>query len=73
MLGRELRLPDLLRNNPPLVEYQAQAEYTQDLIEKLEEIHELLRQQQMDVRQEDNEEPPLFHSGDLVLRQKCAA
>ena len=69
MLGRELRLPDLLMNNPPPVEYQAQAEYTQDLIERLEETHELLRQQQMDVRQEDSEEPPLFQSGDLVLMQ----
>ena len=51
------------------MEYQAQAEYTQDLIERLEGTHELLRQQQRDVRQEDSEEPTLSQSGNLVLMQ----
>ena len=69
MLGRELRLPDLLMNSPPPREYQAQAEYTQDLIDRLAEAHDMLRHKQMDIRQEDSEEPPLFQSGDLVLLQ----
>ena len=29
----------------------------------------MLRHQQIDIRQEDSEEPPLFQSGDLVLMQ----
>ena len=51
------------------MEYQAQAGYTQDLIERLEETHELLQQQQMDARQKNSEEPLLLQSGDLVLIQ----
>ena len=62
-------MPDLLMNSPPPREYQAQAEYTQDLIDRLTEAHDMLRHQQMDIRQEDSEEPPLFQSGDLVLMQ----
>ena len=69
MLGRDLRLPDLLMDSPSPREYQAQAEYPQDLIDKLAEAHEMLRHQQMDIRQEDSEELPLFQSGDLVLMQ----
>lgn len=69
MLGRELRLPDLFMDSPPLREYQAQAEYTQDPINRLAEAHEMLRHQQMDIRQQDSEELPLFQSGDLVLMQ----
>ena len=56
-------------SSPPPREYQAQAEYTQDLIDRLAEAHEMLRHQQMDIRQEDSEEPSLFQSGDLVLMQ----
>ena len=65
MLGRELRLPDLVINSFFLREYNAQAEYNQDLIERLEGAHELLRQQQMDIRLEDSEEPPLFQASGL--------
>ena len=60
MLGHELRLPDLPMNSPPSREYQAQGEYTQDLIDRLAEAHKMLRHQQMDIWQEDSEEPPLF-------------
>ena len=69
MLGRELRLPDLLMNSLPPRKYQAQAEYTQDLIDRLAEAHEMVMHQQMNIRQEDSEESPLFQSGDLVLMQ----
>ena len=69
MLGRELRLPDLLTSNPPPIEHQAHHEYTQELVQRLEEAHDMLREQQMAVRQEDSEEPPLFQTGDLVLLQ----
>ena len=69
MLGRELHLPDLLTSNPPPREHQAHHEYTQELVERLEEAHDMLREQQMVVRQKDGEEPPLFQPGDLVLLQ----
>ena len=69
MLGRELRLPDLLTSNPPPIEHQAHHEYTQELVQRLEEAHDMLREQQMAVRQEDSEEPSLFQTGDLVLLQ----
>ena len=65
MLGRELRLPDLVIISFFLREYNAQAEYNQDLIERLEGAHELLSQQQMEIRQEDSEEPSLFQSSGL--------
>ena len=60
MFGRELRLPDLLMNNPPPSDHQAHSEYVQKVVERLEEAHTLLREQQMAVRQEDSEEPHLF-------------
>ena len=69
MLGRELRLSALLTSNPPSRERQAHHEYTQKLIERLEEVHKMLREQQMAVHQEDSKGPPLFQSGDLVLLQ----
>ena len=69
MLGRELRLPDLLLNNLPPCDYQAHSEYVQEMIERLEEAHTLLWEQQMAIRQEDSEEPSLFQVGDLVLVQ----
>ena len=69
MLGRELRLPDLLMSNPPPSDQQEHSEYVQRLVDRLEEAHALLREQQMTVRQDDGEEPPLFQTGDLVLVQ----
>ena len=60
MLNRELRLPDLLTSNLPPREHQAHHEYTQELIERLEKVHDMLREQQMAVRLEDGDEPPLF-------------
>ena len=60
MLGRELRLSDLLTSNLPPREYQAPHEYMHELIEWLEEAHKMMREQQMAVRQEDSEKPPLF-------------
>ena len=69
MLGWKLRLPDLLTSNPPPIEHQAHHECTQELVQRLEEAHNMLREQQMAVSQEDSEEPPLFQTGDLVLLQ----
>ena len=59
LLDRELRLPDLLMSNPPPSDQQAHSEYVQRIVKRLEEAHALLREQQMAVRQDDGEEPPL--------------
>ena len=58
MLSRELRLPVLLMSNPPPSDQQEHSEYVQRLVDRLEEAHALLREQQMTVRQDDGEEPP---------------
>ena len=74
-LGRGLRFSDLLMNNPPPSDHQAHSEHVQRMVERLAEAHTLLREQQMAVKQEKSEEPPLlspqflFQIGDLVLVQ----
>ena len=69
MLGRELRLLDLLMNNPLLSDQQVHSEYVQKMVERLEEAITLLRKQQMAVRQDDCEKLLLSQTGDLVLVQ----
>ena len=66
ILGQKVRLPDLLMSNPPPRDYQAHSEYVQEMVERIEEAHMLLREQQIAVRQEDSEEPSLFKTGDLI-------
>ena len=66
MLGRELRLPDQLQYLPPPVEASTRNQFVQDVRERLEEAHSLLQDQEVKIRQEDDEEPPLFAVGDLV-------
>ena len=69
VLGRELRLPDLLMSNSPPRTYQARSEYMQEMAERLEKAHKMLREHKLAVRQEDGEEPLLFQNDDLVLAQ----
>ena len=66
MLGRELRLPDQLQYLPPPGGQSTRHQYVQDVHDRLEEAHSLLQEQQLRIRQEDDEEPPLFMTGDLV-------
>ena len=66
MLGRELRLPDQLQYLPPPPEASTRHQYVLDVKSRLEEAHSLLQEQQVKIRQEDDEEPPLFMAGDLV-------
>ena len=65
MMGRELRLPDQLSNSVHQLPMSV-VPYIQDLVGQLKEAHEILREQQMKIREEDLEEPPLFSEGDLV-------
>ena len=66
MLGRELRLPDQLQFHPPPAEVEPQQEYSLRMAERLSAVHEMLREQQKEIRQEDQEEPLLFSPGDMV-------
>jgi hypothetical protein len=66
MLGRELRLPDQLQHQPPPTECQPRAEYVQQMMNTLHQAHDVLSQQQLQIRQENQEEPLLFTEGDLV-------
>jgi transposase InsO family protein len=67
LLGRELRLPDQLVYDPIPRQDQPRHEYVTEMQARLESVHELLREQQVQVRQADQEEPPLYVVGDLVL------
>ncbi|XP_067930873.1 uncharacterized protein [Watersipora subatra] len=66
MMGRELRLPDQL-SVPVATDSRAIQPYVLELANQLEETYEILHERQMKVRIEDEEEPPLFEVGDLVL------
>jgi transposase InsO family protein len=67
MFGRELRLPDQVQCYPLPTTIQPQNEYVKELLERLEETHEIIREKQIETRQKDQEEPLAFKSGDLVL------
>ena len=60
MLGRELKLPDLLMNNQALSDQQIHSEYVQSTVERLEKAHTLLREQEITVRQNDSEDLTLL-------------
>ena len=66
MMGRELKLPDQL-SKPIAAACQAVQPYVLGLASRLEEIYEILRERQMKIRVEDDEEPAQFEVGDLVL------
>ena len=55
MLGRELRLPDQLQHQTPLDKFSAQHEF---VIHMKERLKQALRQQQLEIRQDDHEELP---------------
>ena len=66
MLGRELRLPDQLQQQPPPEEASPRHEFVIEMKDRLEQAHEALRQLQIKTRQDDQEEPLLFAPGDMV-------
>jgi hypothetical protein len=67
MLGRELRLPDQLLYEPAPRPEQRCHEFTKETLERLEAVHQMLRDRQEQVRHADYLEPPLYRVGDLVL------
>ena len=66
MFRRELRLPDQLIYDLPTTSETTQSQYVSELQDRLRIAHELLRNQQQEVRTADNTEPLLFKKGDLV-------
>ena len=66
MLGRELRLPDDLVYEITPSQPVPRITYILEAQEHLREAHDYLRKQELAVRLEDSEEPPLYIKGDLV-------
>ncbi|XP_067947193.1 uncharacterized protein [Watersipora subatra] len=66
MLGRELRLPDQLESHPSPIEFFPAHKHALEVQQRLQRVHEALRQSQMEVRLEDKEEPPLYAPGNWV-------
>jgi len=65
MLGRETRVPDHLNYHIPEQSYSIH-EYASRLVEQMKVAHEILREKQWQVRQEDSSAPPLYQVGDWV-------
>ena len=66
MLGQEVRIPDQLIHGVPDVALQPTQKYVLEVQGRLQTAHNLLREQQRQVRTQDSEAPPLFKKGDLV-------
>ena len=69
MLGRELRLLDQLQQLPFPEESSPHYESVVEMIDRLGQAHEALKQLQFKIRQDDQEEPLLFVPGDMVWLQ----
>jgi hypothetical protein len=67
MLGREVRLPDQLLHGASPSGWVPREKYALDLQNSLAEAHDLVREKQIQIRDEDVSEPPLYKVGDLVL------
>ena len=65
MLGKELKLPDQLQQPPP-EESSPRHEFVIKMNDRLGQAHEALRQLQLKIRQDDQEEPLLFAPGDMA-------
>ena len=72
MLGQELRLPNQLESHSPPTKFFPAYEHALKIQQRLQTVHEMLRQNKMEVRQKDREEPPLYAPGDWVwLMNEC--
>ncbi|XP_067947231.1 uncharacterized protein [Watersipora subatra] len=66
MFGRETRLPDQIVYGVTDTENVTTQQYALELLERLQEAHDKLRQQQLEIQTDDSDEPPLYEVGDLV-------
>jgi transposase InsO family protein len=67
MFGRELRLPDQLVYGSKVPPAETREVYAVKLQERLQRVHDALRQQQQDARTRDHDSPAAFNEGDYVL------
>ena len=71
MLGREVRLPEHLIYGPAASNTTSRERYAAELADRMEEAHDKLRGQQLQLRTGDRQEEPSFKAGQLVwLRTK---
>ena len=71
MLGREVRLPEHLMYGPAASNTTSRERYAAELADRMEEAHDKLRGQQVQLRMGDRQEKPSFKAGQLVwLRTK---
>ena len=71
MLGREVRLPEHLIYGPAASTTTSRERYAAELADRMEEAHDKLRGQQLQLRTGDRQEEPSFKAGQLVwLRTK---
>jgi hypothetical protein len=66
MMGREVRLPDNLYQQATRAESLSVDAYAAQLQQRLNQVHELIRSRQLQVRVDGAEEPNLFKEGDWV-------
>lgn len=66
MFGREVRLPEALLNDIAEKDNLPVEDYAQAIHWRMQSAHQMLREEQLQARTEDSEEPPLFKVGDLV-------
>ena len=66
MMGREVRVPDQLKFEVPNLDSVPTQQYALELQERLRRAHILLRDQQTEIRTQDEEGAYLFKPGDLV-------
>ena len=69
MLGRELRLSDQLQQQPSPEESSPRHEFVDEIRDRLGQAHRALKQLQLKIWQDDQEEPLLFAPRDMVWLQ----
>jgi len=65
MLGRETRVPEHVTHHVPALESNVH-DYVDELVKRMRTAHEVLREQQWQVRSGDSDDPPLYKVGDWV-------
>ena len=71
MLSREVRLPEHLMYEPAASDTTSRERYATELADRMEEAHDKLRGQQLQLRTGDRQEEPFFKAGQLLwLRTK---
>ena len=66
MLGREVRLPEHLMYGPAASDTTSRERYAAELADRMEEAHNKLRGQQLQLKTGDRQEEPSFKAGQLV-------